>query len=152
MTETERTSALIQHLRRCFYFIHRRADGGRTGQARVLRLVGRHEEMTQRHLQEHLEIGQSSLSDMVKKMEEQDLIQRTACEQDRRQIHIRLTERGYDLWKENEQADIIRNTEYLQVLTPEDQDTLLQLLAKLDARWSEKYPRQSPHCKREETI
>lgn len=148
MTQSELAGELIHRLRRCFHFVHRMADGGRVSQARVLRLVGFHKEITQRHLQEHLEIGQSSLSELVKKMEDQGLLERSTCENDRRQIMIRLTDTGSSLLEENRQADLVRNTEYLQVLTAEEQTALLNLLTTLDKRWSERYPR--PHCGKQE--
>lgn len=141
MTDEERVGELMQRLRRCFRFIHHRADGGKGSQARILRVLHRHGEMTQRHLQEHMNIQQSSLSELVKKMEDQALLQRTVCPEDRRQIMIRLTQTGKQMFEENEDADLHQNIGYLQVLTEQEQLELLALLTKLDTRWSELYSR-----------
>ena len=142
MTQEERVGSLIQKLRRCYRFIHNHADGGKWSQARALRQLRYHGEMTQRMLQEHMSIQQSSLSDLVKKLEEQQLIDRTPCPEDRRQVVIRLTEEGRAQLAASEEADLQQNINYLQVLSPEEQQTLLDLLTKLDAGWSAIYPRK----------
>ena len=54
MTQEERVGSLIQKLRRCYRFIHNHADGGKWSQARALRQLRFHGEMTQRMLQEHM--------------------------------------------------------------------------------------------------
>ncbi len=142
MTQEERVGSLIQKLRRCYRFIHNHADGGKWSQARALRQLRFHGEMTQRMLQEHMSIQQSSLSDLVKKLEEQQLIDRTPCPEDRRQVMIRLTDEGRKQLAASEEADLHQNIHYLQVLTAEEQQTLLELLTKLDAGWSAIYPRK----------
>ena len=140
MTQAERVWMLIHKLRRCFRFIHHRVSGGRGSQNRVLLLLRMHEEMTQRHLQAHMDIQQSSLSELLKKMEEQNLLERTVCSDDRRQVRIRLTKAGEALVDENEEIDLQQNIRYLQVLTEEEQEQLLELLSKLDQYWTEEYP------------
>ena len=140
MTHEERVGLLIRKLRRCFRFIHNHADGGKWSQAQVLRELRYHGDMTQRNLQEHMNIQQSSLSELVKKMEEQGLIARTPCPNDRRHVMIGLTEEGRRLLAESEEHDLHQNITYLQVLTEEEQQTLLELLSKLDAGWSALYP------------
>ena len=142
MTQEERVGSLIQKLRRCYRFIHNHADGGKWSQARALRQLRFHGEMTQRMLQEHMSIQQSSLSELMKKMEEQGLITRTCCPTDRRQVMIGLTDEGRALLTASEEADLQQNIHYLQVLTAEEQQTLLALLTKLDEGWSAMYPRK----------
>ena len=140
MTQEERVGALIHKLRRCFRFIHNHADGGKWSQARVLRQLRFHGDMTQRNLQEHMNIQQSSLSELAKKMEEQGFITRTPCPDDRRQVMISLTDVGRQMLAESEEHDLQQNITYLQVLSEDEQQTLLDLLSKLDASWSELYP------------
>ena len=140
MTQEERVASLIHKLRRCYRFIHNHADGSKWSQARALRQLRFHGDMTQRLLQEHVSIQQSSLSELVAKMEEQGLISRSQCPTDRRQVIIGLTDAGRHHLEVSEQADLQQNIQYLQVLTPEEQQTLLDLLTKLDTGWSEQYP------------
>jgi len=141
MTDEERVSLLMQKLRRCHRFLHQRADGGKTGQARLLRELRFHGEMTQRSLQEHMRIQQSSLSELVKKTEEQGLIERNVCPDDKRQLLVRLTEAGREQAERVHEAYLQQNIVFMQVLTEEEQLTLLALLTKLDERWTEEYSR-----------
>ena len=50
----------------------------------------------------------------------------------------------------NEEADLRQNIQYLQVLTPQEQQTLLDLLTKLDAGWSAQYPKKDWHYQGDE--
>ena len=143
MTEEERVGSLVHKLRRCFRFIHHHTDGGKWSQNRVLRELRYHGSMTQRHLREHIGIQQSSLSELVAKMEAQGLILRTPCPEDRRQVQIELTEVGFSVLAESEEKDLRQYVSYLQVLTVAEQQSLLALLTKLDEGWSAQYPRQN---------
>jgi len=143
MTQEERVGSLIQKLRRCFRFIHHHADGGKWSQFRVLRELRFHGGMTQRTLREHMNIQQSSLSELVMKMEEQGLLARTPCPTDRRQVLIAPTEEGLRQLAVSEEADLRQNITYLQVLTEAEQQTLLELLTKLDDGWSALYPKKN---------
>ena len=150
MTQEERVASLIQKLRRCFRFIHHHADGGKWSRFRVLRELRFHGGMTQRKLREHMNIQQSSLSELVMKMEEQGLLVRTPCPTDRRQVLITPTEEGLRQLAVSEEADLHQNVTYLQVLTDEEQNTLLELLTKLDDGWSALYPGKNfPQQKKE---
>lgn len=141
MTQEERVDSLVHKLRRCFRFLHRNADGKRWSQNRVLRELRYHGDMTQKSMQEHIGIQQSSLSELLSKMEEQHLLQRTPCPTDRRHVTLSLTQEGRQLLEESEKADLRQNIVYLQVLTPQEQQTLLELLTKLDDSWTSQYPR-----------
>ena len=143
MTEEERVGSLVHKLRRCFRFIHHHTDGGKWSQNRVLRELRFHGSMTQRQLREHIGIQQSSLSELVAKMEAQGLIFRTPCPEDRRQVQIESTEEGLRILAESEEKDLRQYITYLQILTDEEQQSLLELLTKLDEGWSTQYPRKS---------
>lgn len=139
MTQQQRAQDIMKQLRRCHRFLHHRADGGKAGQWSLLRELRFHGAMTQRMLQEHAGIQQSSLSELVKKMEEQGMIQRQVCPEDRRQIMISLTDHGNALCAEMEERNLRRNMEYLSVLSEQEQETLLELLTRLDELWQQEY-------------
>lgn len=142
MTQEEQVRDLVYTLWRCFRFLHKHSEGGKVSQLRVLRVLRRHEEMTQRQLLDHMAIQQSTLSELLKKMEDQALIQRAPCPQDRRQVMLRLTEIGEAHLRETEARELSRNIGYLQVLSWEERQTLLDLLIKLDSCWSEQETRK----------
>ena len=150
MTQEERVGSLIHKLRRCFRFVHHHADGGKWSQNRVLRELRWHGDMTQRNLQEHIGIQQSSLSELVTKMEQQQLITRSPYPDDRRQVLIGLTDNGRQLLALSEQTDLQQNITYLQVLSEDEQQTLLDLLTKLDDSWTVLYPRKNWPYQKEE--
>lgn len=139
MTQVERAQNIMKRLRRCYRFLHFRADGGKASQRTLMRELRFHGAMTQRMLQEHVGIQQSSLSELVKKLEEQGLINREVCQEDRRQIMISLTEKGYSVCQEVEAINLQRNVEFLSVLSEQEQEAFLEILAKLDENWRQKY-------------
>ena len=139
MTQEQRAQNIVKRLRRCHRFLHHRADGGKAWQWSLRRELRFHGAMTQRMLQEHAGIRQSSLSELVKKMEEQGLIGRQVCPEDRRQIMISLTDQGNALCAEMEERNLKRNVEYLSVLSEQEQETLLELLTRLDELWQQEY-------------
>lgn len=137
MTQEEQVRDLVYTLWRCFRFLHKHSEGGKVSQLRVLRVLRRHPEMTQRQLLDHMAIQQSTLSELLKKMEDLALIQRSPCPQDRRQVVLKLTESGREQMEQMEARELSRNVQYLQVLSWEERQTLLDLLTKLDTCWSE---------------
>ena len=67
------------------------------GQYFVLRELWQHEGMTQRELSERIAIQEQSTVATIDAMEKRDLVVRVRSTQDRRKIHIHLTERGRGL-------------------------------------------------------
>lgn len=147
MTQEEQVRDLVYALRRCFRFLHNRSEGGKDSRLRVLRVLHRHQQMTQRQLLDHMAIQQSTLSELLKKMEEDGLLRREPCPEDRRQVLLCLTEAGCDQLEQMEARELTRNVQYLQVLSWQERETLLALLTKLDAAWTEQYPRKDCRCR-----
>lgn len=147
MTQEEQVRDLVYTLWRCFRFLHKHSEGGKASRLRVLRVVHRHQEMTQRQLLDHMAIQQSTLSELLKKMEEDGLLQRDPCPEDRRQVLLRLTSAGKEQLEQMEARELTRNIQYLQALSWEERETLLSLLTKLDNSWTEQYPRKDCRCK-----
>ncbi|MEA2687841.1 MAG: hypothetical protein QOD51_448 [Candidatus Eremiobacteraeota bacterium] len=67
------------------------------GQYFVLRELWQHEGFTQRELSERIAIQEQSTVATIDAMEKRDLVIRVRSTQDRRKIHIHLTERGRGL-------------------------------------------------------
>lgn len=139
MTQEELAQNILKRLRRCHRFLRFHADGGKASQWTLLRELRFHGAMTQRMLQEHVGIRQSSLSELVKKLEEQEIIRRQVCPEDRRQIMISLTEKGTELCREAEERNLRQNVQYLSVLSEQEQESLLNLLTRLDEHWQQEY-------------
>ena len=105
--------------------------GGRDAQDRVLAILRRDGEMTQRDLTERLGIQPGSASELIGKLESGGYVSRAQSEQDRRTQNVRLTQEGFHRSLEQEGMQRTRRDERFQVLSQEEQQTLLELLEKL---------------------
>ena len=117
------------------------------GKMGVLEILAEAPTLSQRELQERLRVQPGSLSEMLAKMEEQGLIQRTKDEADRRAMQVSLTEAGRAAL---EQREPVSDADLFAVLTQEERDTLDALLKKLLDHWIQTYgrpprPMHSPH-------
>jgi len=83
------------HLNRQFLLRMSGADkGGGFGRAGVLRVLGKHQGISQRELAEFLHLSPPTVTTMLQKMEQDGLIERWGDETDQRVMRIRLTEEG----------------------------------------------------------
>ena len=101
------------------------------GSRRVLKLLSLADgTMTQGELMHLLEIQPGSLSELLKKMEAQELLTRVRDEEDHRKVVITLTEKG----KEAVNEPHVRRDPYA-ALSEDEKDTLKALLKKLAESW-----------------
>lgn len=106
--------------------------GDRSGQRRVLLKLERYGELTQRALQEILDIKSSSMSEALKRMEKDGLIEKKRSEKDARVVLVRLTPRGEKL-AALVKSKLDRITERLyDVLDDQERDDFLIILEKLN--------------------
>lgn len=125
---------LLEMMELCGHFLHHRR-GGKRGQAKILRILAQQGEMTQRQIQDILNIKSGSLSEIVRKMEGDGLITRTKQESDKRNIRLGITEKGMKeaesrLHKMKEQEEML-----FDALSGEEQEQLYLLLEKLLHSW-----------------
>ena len=64
------------------------------GQQRVLTVLSRHDSMSQRDLLEEMGLARATLSELLTRLEEKDLVERTRSKADRRVIIVSLTKKG----------------------------------------------------------
>lgn len=131
MKDKEELLALMEL---CGHFLYHRR-GGKTGQARILRLLSEHETLTQRQLQDILNIKSGSLSEIVRKMEHDNLISRERHPEDRRNIIIRITEKGRFTCSQN--LNLLKEQEktLFSSLSQQEQAQLCELLSRLLDDW-----------------
>ncbi|NLV86389.1 MAG: MarR family transcriptional regulator [Clostridiales bacterium] len=84
---------LASHLRACGHFLYYQT-GGKTGQRRILLTLLKNEGLTQKELQDILEISSGALSEILQKMEDASLIEREKSPDDKRQVRLSLTSEG----------------------------------------------------------
>ncbi len=138
---------LLHALRLCGDFLSYRR-GHRPGQNRVMFLVHRYGSITQKELQEILQIQQGSLSELLSKMESSGLIERKRNPEDRRQVVLSLTEKGSEIERANHERVMKENMELFSSLSNEEQDELYRMLRCLLDDWKTKNPEAFPEEKR----
>ena len=122
-------------LRACGHFLHFNM-GGKAGRKRVLATLLREGEISQRTLQDLLDIQSGSLSEILAKIEADGLLEKVKCGSDRRGYILRLTESGQALAKQVTACHEARVDKLLGCLSDDEQLALLAMLDKLTLRWS----------------
>ncbi len=116
--------ALIAHK------LHHKKRAGKESQRKVLALLAEREWMSQKELQEVLDIQAGSLSELLGKLENRDLIVREKSGEDKRASILKITEKGMEKMRTRE----TREREYkdlFAVLSPEERESLTVILNKL---------------------
>ena len=122
-------------LRACRHFLHFNM-GGKAGRKRVLATLLREGEISQRTLQDLLDIQSGSLSEILAKIEADGLLEKVKCGSDRRGYILRLTESGQALAKQVTACHEARVDKLLGCLSDDEQLALLAMLDKLTLHWS----------------
>lgn len=122
-------------LRACGHFLHFNM-GGKAGRKRVLATLVREGEISQRTLQDLLDIQSGSLSEILAKIEADGLLEKVKCGSDRRGYILRLTESGQALAKQVTACHEARVDKLLGCLSDDEQLALLAMLDKLTLHWS----------------
>lgn len=110
---------------------HRGRRGG--GQEGILSILAEKEQMSQKDLQEILQIQPGSMSEILMKLEQKELITREKDREDKRKSIIRLTSAGKESAKE--QKPRMDEDNMFSVLNDEEQNLLKTMLKKLLDFW-----------------
>lgn len=129
---------LIWNLRDLGHTI-RQLSEGKGSQARILILLNRQGDMTQRVLTERLGIQPGSASEVLGKLEAAGLIERVPNEEDRRTVDVRLTPAGRSSAQQAAQQRAQRHQQMFSCLTDDEKAQLLALAEKLNTDWEERY-------------
>ena len=138
---------IIKNFRGISHTIMRNSEG-KGSQSRILIILLENKEVSQRALTKHLGIQPGSVSEVLKKLEDNGLINRLASEDDRRTSILSLTAKGEEAAKKAlSHKDQLYN-EMLEVLDEKDKQELLALLEKLNDDWDHKYHHKHKHKKK----
>ena len=110
--------------------------GKKQTQGRILKILYLYGPMSQRILQEKLDIQPGSMSEIAAKLEHKGLLFRQKDPADKRQILLTLTEAGRTDVEQFRKCGRSQHTADFDALTPEEQQQLSDLLEKLLASWS----------------
>ena len=120
--------------------------GKRQTQGRVLKILYLQGPMSQKALQDKLDIQPGSMSEIAAKLEHKGLLCRQKDPQDKRQILLTLTDAGReDVERFRRQGKGQHGTDFT-ALTQEEQQLLSQLLDKLLTSWAPPTPDKGQEC------
>lgn len=122
----------------------RRIREGKGSQKRTLILLWESGAITQRELTERLDIQPGSASEVLGKLESAGLITRTPSKADRRTTDIFLTSQGRAEAEAAYTQRELRHQQMFACLSPEEQETLLGLLERVNASWDTHYRKERP--------
>jgi DNA-binding MarR family transcriptional regulator len=101
------------------------------GQANLLFLILQSDGASQRDLAEQLDVRPSSMTEMLAKLEQNDLIERKQDDKDQRVMRIYLTEKGEKMAKEIAESKDTFAESFFQALSEDEQEQLMILIKKL---------------------
>lgn len=140
---------IIPLIERCAHFIHHRRGGNRT-QGKILFILMREGEMTQKELQERLGIQAGSISEIVLKLQAKGFIERTKDEKDKRRFKLTITEKGKAHLNEKRKEHMEQEKSLFDALTPEEKVQLQTLLLKVHKSWERIVEDNHLMCHRED--
>ncbi|MEK4663827.1 MarR family transcriptional regulator [Priestia sp. FSL H7-0729] len=108
-----------------------------------LRLINEKRTCTPSDLAELLCIGKSSITALVNKLVDRDLVHRAGDERDRRVVYLTLTETGSQVYRETEQEIQQILEPYLVHFTPEEVRNFIESFEKLAALLSHEGGREN---------
>lgn len=108
---------------------------GHNGKGMILKVLAERETITQSEIQNIIEIQSGSLSEILSKMEDQDLIVRAKDESDKRKTNIVITEKGKETVNANKEARQKSSQELFQHLSEDEMEQLENILLKLFRKW-----------------
>lgn len=119
----------------------RQGLAARPGQNKALKVLDRNGgEMRQQELLAELGIRAGSLSELLRKLEDDNYVTRRRSEENRSEIIVTITERGRISVLENKLSEKEREEELFGCLNKEERDALARTLKKLLAAWDEADP------------
>lgn len=133
MSLGERTRVLLI---RCHQKLNAAGRDSQT-QGRILKLLYLGGPMTQRTLQDKLEIRPGSMSELAAKLERKGLLRRERSPEDKRKVLLTLTEAGRADVERFRAAGRRPHGRGFDALTGEEQETLCALLQRLLDSWEE---------------
>lgn len=132
---------LTSKLMRCGQILMHKT-GKKRGQENILDILSRYDSISQKKLQEILTIEAGSLSEILSKLEQRDLIQRYKDEQDKRKSIIALTPKGMKKVQHKKSND----EDLFDMLDEQERKQLDETLEKVLDEW---YKRHMKHHKKE---
>lgn len=108
---------------------------GHHGKGRILKVLLEEGKMTQSDLQNIIDIRSGSLSEILSKMEDKQLITRKKDKNDKRKVEIQITEKGKETILVKEEEHKNKAKELFNSIDEEEKKQLEAILSKLIKSW-----------------
>ena len=133
--EEARARRLLWDIGFCGQYLHFHS-GGRSGRAAIICLIAKSGgQMSQQELGAYFELKPGSLSEILAKIESAGLIERTRNPEDRRQLSVRLTDKGVEEAAREQEARRAFRLEAFACLSDAEQDQLVDMLDRIRTHW-----------------
>lgn len=123
---------LAVRLKHCGRFLFYQV-GGKAGQQRILITLLTRGSMTQKELQDLLEISSGALSEILQKMEDAGWIARTKSADDKRQVDLSLSKSGTEIAMQVKEHYAYTLDRAFSCLSADEKTLLEELLGKLSS-------------------
>lgn len=110
------------------------------GKGRLLTVLKTKDGLTQRELSEALDIRPSSVGELLRKLEANDLVIRQNNDADRRVMNVYLTESGRKLIEDSPAVHTEIQVNVLNDISEEEKEVFTRVLTKMIISLEEKYP------------
>lgn len=136
--EDKLAKRILDGLGFCGHYMHFHG-GGVSGKAPIICLLAKQPggEMSQQQLGMHFALKPGSLSEILSKLETSGLIERSRNPKDRRQLTIKLTDKGWIQAREDQAVRIRFRKQAFSALTHEEREQLAEMLEKIRRTWEE---------------
>ena len=135
-TEADNDGKLFAILQELGYFCRFYFDG-KGGQSRILHILAKHGELSQKDLTERIGIQPGSASEILSKLERAGYITRKSEETDKRTFTVNLTSEGSVRETELKRERDARFSELFSIFSDQEKDQLLSMAEKLYGAWSQ---------------
>ncbi len=125
---------LLNIMEKCGHFLYHR-KGGKKGQRKIMDILVKEGEISQKRLLELVNIRSGSLSEFLIKLESKGLITREKSAEDKRQFKIKPTPQGEAFYNLKKREEYEQNRILFDALTVDEQEQLETLLSRLLAYW-----------------
>ena len=122
---------------RRFNKILKRQEFGHHGQTRILNILTEKGPVSQRDLQDEVEITSSSASELLMKMEDHGLVKRTADPENAKSLIVEITEEGKKRAEQLNTEKAEKTKKLFAALTEEEKEQFAAMLDKIQDAWYE---------------
>ena len=109
----------------------KKRNKGQLSQGKILKILYNNGDMSQKEMQEKLDIQSGSMSELINKLENKKFIIRLKDNYDRRKVILHLTEEGRRDVERYRQEYQNQMTHYFYILDQDEKETLYEILIKL---------------------